>query len=167
MDCTLCHSYPQRGPLTPIGTTAPATQAQEGWHLLELKGKHQKLLCHQCHTVGVRPSAECAACHRLSRHAPMMSSMSCSECHEKAGEAKPVADCGGCHGDLGGLHRQKPHQGAKCGACHKPHVWTVVGRELCLTCHADKKSHNLEGGGCTSCHDFKPEPKTSKSKAKK
>ncbi|HEY3352928.1 MAG TPA: NapC/NirT family cytochrome c [Polyangia bacterium] len=157
-DCNACHSMPQRGPLMPLGT-APASQPLVGWHPLELKGKHAELMCNKCHTVGVRPAAECAGCHRISTKPPMMASMSCAECHEKAGEAKPVQDCHNCHSDITGLHTKKSHQEAACTACHKPHVWTVTGRDTCLACHTDKKDHNKDGGACMSCHEFKAEKK--------
>jgi hypothetical protein len=158
---------PQRGPLQPLGAT-PASQPAEGWHPLALEGKHAQLLCNRCHTVGARPQAECASCHRIDTKPPipMMSSMSCADCHEKAGEAKPVQPCSNCHSDLPGLHQKKTHKQSDCTACHQPHVWTVTGRDTCLGCHTDKKNHNVEGGACINCHEFKAEKKKDEEKKK-
>jgi hypothetical protein len=160
-ECSTCHTMPQRSALQPLAA-APASQPFESWHPLELKGKHAELLCNVCHTVGVRPAAECATCHKIPTKPPMMDSMACNECHLKAGQALPVADCAGCHSDITGLHDKKPHKEAACTKCHKAHAWVVTTREPCLACHPGKQDHKVDGGPCVKCHEFKDTKKDQK-----
>ncbi len=150
-ECTTCHTLPQRGPLTPIGTEMPAST--ENWHPWELKGKHAAMLCNRCHAAGYRPPTSCAECHKLDAKAPMMDS-GCDSCHEKEQEVKPLVECKTCHESLPGLHTKGGHPDAACTDCHKPHTWLVVGRETCTACHDDKVKH-YPGKDCASCHDFR------------
>ena len=149
-ECTACHTMPQRGPLTPIGTAMPVSS--ENWHPWELKGKHATMLCNRCHAAGYRAPSGCAECHKLDTKAPMMDS-GCDNCHLKEQEVKPLADCKTCHDSLPGLHTKGGHPDAACTDCHKPHVWKVSGRETCTACHDDKANHH-PGQACASCHDF-------------
>lgn len=158
MDCTDCHTLPIRGPLMPLGDVS--MKATEPWHPVPLEGKHSEILCSRCHSAGYRPSAECADCHKFDSAAPMMGSP-CSDCHLKAGEAKPTVSCRKCHGAVYGLHRKKDHAGAACTDCHKPHGWSIEGRDGCLECHDDKKEHNAPDP-CAECHDFRPAGKKGK-----
>jgi hypothetical protein len=84
----------------------------------------------------------------------MMASMACTDCHEKPGLRLPVADCKTCHEKPAGLHTKGMHADGECADCHKPHGWTVTGRETCLGCHEDRKDHHAPGA-CADCHDFK------------
>ena len=162
-ECTTCHTMPQRGPLTPIGTEMPASTAN--WHPWELKAKHAEMLCNRCHAAGFRPPGTCAGCHKLDTSAPMMDA-GCDTCHLKDQEVKPLADCKTCHEDLAGLHKKGGHPDASCTDCHKPHGWKVTGREICMGCHDDKAKH-YRGRDCASCHDFTGDtpPKTAQAAA--
>lgn len=148
-DCDVCHTMPQRGPLTPLGATVPAST--ENWHPWELKGRHATMLCNQCHAAGFRPPTECADCHKLDKTAPMMAS-GCETCHAKEQEVQPINDCRTCHETLPGLHAK--HGDAVCTDCHDVHVWKVKDRDACLTCHDDRKDHNPDGA-CASCHEYR------------
>jgi len=152
MECTTCHTMPQRGPLSPLGAMMPASKME--WHPMELKGKHARILCSQCHSAGYRPPGNCAECHRIDTGAPMMS-MECADCHRKRFEAQPVASCGECHAKPAGFHRKGEHPDLSCTECHRPHVWEVTGRDTCLGCHDDKKDHNRDAGACAGCHAFR------------
>lgn len=152
-DCTECHTQPVRSPLMPLGTVSSGSTMP--WHPIELVGKHGRILCNRCHAAGYRPPTDCAECHKIKTAAPMMSSMKCGDCHKKAQEAKPVANCKECHDSIAGLHKKGGHPEAACTDCHKPHVWAVTGRDPCLDCHSDMKEHNKERGACTTCHDFR------------
>ncbi len=150
-ECGTCHTMPQRGPLTPIGTEMPAST--ENWHPWELKGTHAVLLCNRCHAAGYRPPTSCAECHKLDTKAPMMDA-GCDTCHAKEQEVKPINDCKTCHDSLPGLHNKGGHPDASCTDCHKPHLWMVTGRDACMACHDDKGNH-YKGQACAPCHDFK------------
>ncbi len=148
-ECTACHTMPQRGPIEALGALPPITD--ETWHPFPLKGKHAEILCNRCHSPGVRPKMDCAACHKLDAKAPMMSD--CTTCHSAPGVKLPVSDCKTCHDTLGGLHKKGGHPAAECVDCHKPHAWKVTERGACLTCHDDKKDHNAPNF-CGDCHEF-------------
>ncbi|MEW5765216.1 MAG: NapC/NirT family cytochrome c [Acidobacteriota bacterium] len=152
MDCTLCHTLPQRGPRTPLGTLMPVSDA--GWHPWELRGKHAQILCNRCHAAGFRAPTDCAECHKMDAGAPMMS-MGCDTCHVRPQEVLPLADCRSCHEALKGLHTGGAHPDLSCAECHKPHTWKVSGREGCESCHEDKRAHYEKDGPCAGCHGFR------------
>jgi len=143
---------PERGPLMPLGTISPDRKLP--WHPVELQGKHARILCNQCHSAGYRPPTECVECHKFNTSAPMMK-MTCTDCHQKPGEAKPLTSCKECHDKVRGLHAKGGHSEAACTDCHKPHAWAISGRDLCLECHSDMKEHNAEKGACITCHSFR------------
>ncbi len=151
-ECTACHTMPQRGPLEALGALPPVSE--EAWHPFPLKSKHATMMCNRCHSPGVRPTSDCAACHKLDATAPMMSS-GCDTCHAKEQEVQPINDCKTCHDSLGGLHAKGGHPDAACTDCHQPHTWKVAGRDACLTCHDDRKAHyNDDKAPCATCHEF-------------
>ncbi len=153
--CTACHTMPQRGPLEALGALPPVSE--EAWHPFVLKGKHATMMCNRCHQPGIRPPSDCATCHKLDVKAPMMDG-GCDTCHANSQEVKPINDCKACHEKLPELHAKGGHPDAACTDCHKPHGWKVTGRDVCVACHDDKKKHNVEGGDCAGCHDFKGTP---------
>ncbi|MDD5762364.1 MAG: hypothetical protein PHP88_07615, partial [bacterium] len=152
MECTECHTMPERGPLMPLGSVSSDNKMP--WHPVQLQGKHARILCNQCHSAGYRPPSECVECHKFNTTAPMMK-MACTDCHQKPGEAKPLTACKECHDTVRGLHGKGGHPEAACTECHKPHAWAVVGRDPCLSCHSDMKEHNAAKGACVSCHSFR------------
>jgi hypothetical protein len=151
-ECTVCHTMPQRSALLPLGAAVPETS--NDWHPMPLAGRHAEILCNACHAAGYRPPLSCGECHKIGSDAPMMASMECTDCHAKPGLKFPVADCRSCHEKPKGLHAKGMHPDAECTDCHKPHRWTVGGRNACLGCHEDRKDHNAPGA-CADCHDFK------------
>ena len=151
-ECAVCHTVPQRGPLTPIGAELPSSSLP--WHPWELEGKHAQVLCSRCHAAGYRPPTECAECHRLDPAAPMMAS-GCDACHTGGPQVRPLAECAACHDAVGGLHTAGAHPDSACVECHRPHGWKVADRATCLACHEDKAEHyNEEQAACASCHEF-------------
>ncbi len=151
MDCSECHTLPVRSALMPLGSVT--LEAKGPWHPVPLEGKHASIPCSRCHIAGLSPSAECGDCHKFDAAAPMMGSP-CRECHRKAGEALPVVACRECHPTLYGLHKKKDHAESACKDCHKPHAWSVRGRDVCLECHEEMKEHNAPEP-CAECHAFR------------
>ena len=149
-ECTACHTMPQRGPIESLGALPPITD--ESWHPFPLKGKHSAILCNRCHSPGIRPSQDCAGCHKHPKDAPM-ASLDCTSCHSAPGEKLPIGDCRSCHPKPSGLHTAGGHPGASCTDCHKQHIWKVSGRDACLACHEDRKEHNAPNP-CSECHEF-------------
>jgi hypothetical protein len=151
-ECTACHTMPQRGPVEALGALPPISE--ESWHPLPLKSKHAVMMCNRCHSPGVRPTSDCATCHKLDAKAPMMAS-GCDTCHAAEQAVQPINDCASCHDSLGELHKAGGHPDVACTECHKPHGWKVAGRDTCLTCHDDKAEHyNEEKAACATCHEF-------------
>jgi hypothetical protein len=155
--CPVCHTMPQRGPRLPLGATTPAST--EPWHPWSLKGKHERILCNLCHRAGYRPPLDCISCHRIDTSGPMMS-MPCQKCHLREAEIQPMLNCKSCHPSLKGLHKNGGHLKLSCTTCHMPHIWKVVARDTCLTCHDDKKTHYAPKF-CGECHHFSMNVKAS------
>lgn len=67
-DCgQTCHTRPERGSMTDLGSADPFPA--DDWHPwampeehIDIQG-HDKVLCHECHLAGQRPSKECSDCH--------------------------------------------------------------------------------------------------------
>ncbi len=154
--CTACHTEAERGPLLPLGATPPRGE-EKPWHPISLKGKHAKLLCHECHQQGYPAILGCAECHKIPTGTPMHA-MECNTCHLKEQERQPQADCRSCHSQIGELHKKPGHAGSACTACHPPHKWNPAKRDTCLECHGDKKDHNPPEL-CWNCHPFRGEQK--------
>jgi hypothetical protein len=95
---------------------------------------------------------DCISCHNISTSSPMMT-MDCKTCHLKEQEVKPLSNCASCHKSLQGLHRENDHSASGCTACHRPHGWNVGDREVCLSCHEDRKDH-YPTQICGECHPF-------------
>jgi predicted CXXCH cytochrome family protein len=127
------------------------------------------LLCHGPHAsaepalLNVPSTKICVTCHNLDApqikraHAPFsMEKVACEQCHNPHGS------------DNKGLIKSIAHEPfarARCGSCHQitggdPKKTNVVGKDLCLTCHAkmsqvlkEKQVHPpVAGGQCTACH---------------
>ena len=66
-ECTVCHTQPQRGPLSPEGQELGPPDAD--WHPWQMPEKylgvaeHKNVMCHECHVEGRRPKTECNECH--------------------------------------------------------------------------------------------------------
>ena len=80
--CDVCHTMPQRGPLSPLGVTT--LKSKEPWHPWPLEGEHGRILCNLCHRAGYRPPVRCISCHGFPESAPMMST-GCDTCHPRRG----------------------------------------------------------------------------------
>ncbi|MEW6721386.1 MAG: NapC/NirT family cytochrome c [Thermodesulfobacteriota bacterium] len=151
MDCAECHTLPVRSALMPLGTVS--MEGKVPWHPVALEGKHATILCSKCHSAGYRPPIDCGECHKFDASAPMMGD-ACTTCHLKPGQKQPQVACAKCHTPVVGLHKKKEHTEAGCTECHKPHGWTIKGRDTCLSCHDDKKEHNAPDA-CAECHEFR------------
>lgn len=150
-ECILCHTAPQRGKLSELG--AKPLISDLPWHPMELKGKHLRTLCNNCHKAGFRAPLDCAECHKLNREETMIS-MGCGICHLEEGSREPFKDCKNCHVDLKELHTRGGHPDVECKDCHKAHIWKVDGMKDCYSCHIGYEKHS-EGKNCLSCHSFK------------
>lgn len=139
----------------------------------------RKATCQGCHQAEAhsapRGHAECVKCHQP--HSGATGAVACSSCHAQQASSKHGLGAGGCdkchrpHGPQGlatpptceschqvtsllGLHQVGKHQ--DCARCHTGHGEERAGlsRDVCLTCHADRKSHFPDAPRCANCHLF-------------
>lgn len=150
-ECKICHTIPKRGPQVSVEEEFPEMPLP--WHPMELKGKHNEILCNKCHEAGKRAPIDCAECHRLNENDEMIS-MGCDICHLEEGRALPQKDCGNCHKKLKGLHLKGAHPDLSCKECHKQHIWKINGEKGCYDCHEGYEEHSKKMN-CFSCHSFK------------
>ncbi len=150
-ECTICHTIPQR--FSQVSLEEEQIVSNLSWHPMELKGKHNEILCHKCHEAGYRSPLDCAECHKLNKDDSMIS-MGCDSCHLEEGRKLPQRECSSCHEALKGLHKKGEHPNIECKECHKPHLWKVDGKKDCFLCHEGYEKHS-EGKNCLECHSFK------------
>jgi Ni/Fe-hydrogenase subunit HybB-like protein len=169
LDCSACHA-----------TTTDWQEITAGDHALALDGKHQEILCLDCH-VGNPPLAAsadltCAGCHQPP--AGDHYAGSCETCHTTGGfdqASLPVqehptplvgahqnAPCQGCHvadqgapqlDDCTDCHEPpQDHLSGRCDMCHTPEGW--ADSIAYLVGLAGPISHDVEGqADCLLCHD--------------
>lgn len=154
-DCQLCHTIIGQETSVPKPTEVAAAEKFE--HPWPLRGKHADLSCNQCHWRGRGLTAVCATCHQRPAQAPM-ANLPCSTCHQKEQQVKPITPCATCHANRAELHLRPAHAAVECTTCHIPHEWKVGKREICYSCHSDKKDHYPQAI-CSDCHGFRAPPK--------
>lgn len=129
----------------------------------ELRGKHRKVECKQCHTsrfTDPLPHNTCNACHRDYHHGQFTDrgiTPDCAECHTVNGfevTLYTIEDHNNSRFPL-----EEAHLATPCYACHKPdNRWNFksVG-ERCVDCHEDVHAGYIDekyypDQSCTSCH---------------
>lgn len=120
------------------------------------KNGHAK--CEDCHAgLPHKPLPDqrktCVSCHEKLKP-PQKGHDDCSKCHETHSGAKLKA-CLDCHKvpELEGLHMEVKHQ--KCDQCHAAHNPQPDERNVCLSCHKDKATHEPKAPRCANCHLFR------------
>ncbi|MDO8690590.1 MAG: hypothetical protein Q7R39_11380 [Dehalococcoidia bacterium] len=163
ISCVKCHSVS-------IHRFSPSTEVCKVCHTEEkikvtAMAERYCLDCHQFlrEDSPLRPTRQtCLECHlnqvqtKVTWPAGAPMQFECSQCHKPHVAEAPVVNCISCHQDIPkqGLHAKTTHSQSTCQACHQPHEWKVEKREACLTCHANKSTHN-SGVFCGNCHDFR------------
>jgi predicted CXXCH cytochrome family protein len=151
--CTNCHE-PHSGAQ---GTPCQSCHQKEA---RSAPSGHTKCTnCHEPHTGSVAAAPACTSCHVTegsSKHGGLAGG--CTNCHQPhegaKGQASPPA-CTTCHqpSSLLGLHQIAKHQ--DCKRCHTGHGdQPTLVREVCLTCHTDRKAHFPDAPRCANCHLF-------------
>jgi predicted CXXCH cytochrome family protein len=131
-----------------------------------------RALCLRCHTKlaypssargGLRgidpakhhPGQQCAACH--DPHQPTLTGLQAPAPHQRHDNQY----CRPCHQDQVDAFVGMPHEIVYCETCHgyagnhptDPAKLKIdETRALCLTCHKDKRRHNV-AHPCVTCHD--------------
>jgi DmsE family decaheme c-type cytochrome len=153
----------------------------EPTHVGRLESSHAKnqVSCVTCHKVHGKPeelvargaaviNKECASCHsdvwaqfqEPNHHRVPENAMSCVDCHNPHGSARPAMQqsfaasepgCFTCHGDKRGpfAFEHAPVRFEGCATCHEPHgsvnprmLTRAQVRFVCLECHANLPANN-------------------------
>jgi len=118
----------------------------------ELRGAHEKLDCHGCHTGILKQqemARDCHGCHAGDDvHAGSMG-RECQSCHKESGWRDEVRfDHDLAKFPLVGLHVSVP-----CEECHASRAYREAPVE-CLACHRAKDVHEARlGEQCAACHN--------------
>jgi hypothetical protein len=118
----------------------------------ELRGAHEKLDCHACHTGVLKQqqmAKDCYGCHASDdAHAGSMGK-ECQSCHKESGWQDDVRfDHDLARFPLVGLHVNVP-----CEECHASRAYRDAPSD-CMACHQAKDVHeNRLGERCESCHN--------------
>jgi hypothetical protein len=117
-----------------------------------LRGAHEKLDCHSCHTGVLKQqqmAKDCYGCHAADdAHAGSMG-RECQSCHKESGWQDDVRfDHDLAKFPLVGLHVSVP-----CEECHASRAYRDAPLE-CLACHKAKDVHEGRlGEHCEACHN--------------
>ena len=159
-DCAGCHRSDEPH-ATRFGAGCEKCHAASAWtpssfdHTrdgkFELRGAHQKLDCHVCHTAVVasqKLGTECAGCHRGDDvHAGKLGT-DCAQCHSvETWRGHLQFDHDFSTFPLVGLHVAVP-----CFACHRSTSFKEA-RQACVDCHeTDDRHKGSLGRDCEACH---------------
>ncbi len=174
--CASCHADRHNNT---VGVDCQNCHATSGWTPVRnfehsktefpLTGKHEILVCSQCHEtlkVSPRPAAimftvnaftDCTPCHR-SPHKPEFSrNRLCSDCHSTEGwKSAKGFDHNVTLFPLVGRHVsvscEKCHTGMKSGGAGKPTDFSTKPFADCRSCHKSPHNESLNRNSCSSCH---------------
>ncbi len=162
-ECSGCHAAADRH----AGRFGPACKdchSQQEWPVPDydheqhteskfgLRGAHEKLDCHACHTGVLKQqqmARDCYGCHAADdAHAGSMGH-ECQSCHKESGWHDDVRfDHDLAKFPLVGLHVSVP-----CEECHASRAYRDAP-VVCLACHKAKDVHEGRlGEQCESCHN--------------
>jgi len=149
-NCDFCHKVPANhmagitGNCDKCHTTAGWKPATFDHSKFPLTGKHQSLICDQCHHGNYNGMAAlCENCHNVPANHIAGIVGNCDKCHTTAGWQPATFD-----------HSQFPltgkHQSLTCEQCHHGiYTGTAPG---CVNCHNPPPSHDGMDTDCSQCH---------------
>lgn len=141
--CETCHNDKQ---------WKPSTFNHDTDTKYALRGKHQKVVCKDCHTGNLykdKITQECYACHKKDDKHKESLGKDCASCHtEKNWKDIPKFDHDKSNFPLMGKHAK-----AECKDCHKTQQYKDAPKD-CYSCHAAEDKHKLNlGKSCGDCHN--------------
>ncbi|HLW24330.1 MAG TPA: hypothetical protein VKT22_08230 [Steroidobacteraceae bacterium] len=129
----------------------PVTYDHDARHHFPLRGAHEKLACHVCHTAPASTQKlpkDCAGCHRSEDPHGGKLKGGCESCH---GESHWRTDIRFDH-DLTSYPLLGLHRLASCAQCHQTLAFNGAP-DTCIGCHAHEDVHKgALGRKCESCH---------------
>jgi Cytochrome c7 and related cytochrome c len=142
-DCATCHK---------ADAWKPVAYDHFAKHKWALKGKHEKLGCHDCHTGNAKQQKlpkDCVGCHRADDvHAGGMGT-DCASCHRETGWRDSVR----FDHDLTRFPLVGLHAAVGCEQCHADQRYRGTPAK-CVACHKDEDAHKGSlGEECATCHN--------------
>jgi hypothetical protein len=159
-DCTGCHRSDEPH-ATRLGEACDKCHGSNAWKpatfdhtrdgKFELRGAHQKLDCHVCHTAVVasqKLGTECAGCHRADDIHGGKLGQDCAQCHGvETWRGHLQFDHDFTTYPLVGLHVAVP-----CFACHRSASFKGAP-QACVDCHtADDRHDTSPSQNCAAVH---------------
>lgn len=117
----------------------------------DLLGKHQDVVCNDCHVEPIFDhalEANCYACHRDDDPHEGQQGEACNDCHNESGWTEDVL----FDHDFTSFPLLGKHNEAECSDCHEDSVFGNAPTE-CLDCHEDEHHEGRLGSTCKSCHN--------------
>lgn len=141
-DCASCHTQLSwKGALFDHGRTR-----------FPLVGQHRTVTCTACHGARnerLRPSMQCAACHRKDDVHKGTNGSNCATCHSPASWKGAFFD----HDKATRFPLLGAHKRVRCATCHVKPVHSFKPARECAGCHARQDPHQGKlGRNCAACH---------------
>jgi hypothetical protein len=120
-----------------------------------LTGKHQKVLCTQCHTGKLyrdkkdKLKTNCHSCHKNDDVHKSRNGNKCEKCHNTKSWTKSRFD----HDKKTKFPLTGAHKKVQCESCHKGSIKKKTSTK-CLSCHKHNDVHKTKmGKECQKCHN--------------
>ncbi|HAQ64578.1 MAG TPA: cytochrome C [Bacteroidales bacterium] len=170
-ECLGCHQDYHQGTLSAscidchdAKSFKPATKFDHTKTNFQLKGKHQQVLCVDCHKTSMKNGVKFQQFTDIGHG-------KCTDCHKDPHENKFGQNCAQCHSEtsfkllktdnsfdhsktnfkLKGLHKQ-----VACEKCHKNGFTAPLSFSRCTDCHVDYHKGDFSrrdaGSDCADCH---------------
>lgn len=155
-ECRLCHSehHGREADIVQLGQSSFAHQFTD----FKLEGKHQELVCEQCHKAGKAyrdAPQQCFDCHQSDDIHKGSQGEDCADCHAASTWQKTLFDHDKTAFPLNDLHKE-----VGCTQCHRSTDYKQADTE-CASCHKIDDVHlGRFGQECKSCHNSKGWKKT-------
>lgn len=170
-ECLNCHQDYHQGTLSAnckechgMKSFKPAEKFDHNKTNYPLKGKHQQVLCTDCHQTSTKGG-------KLFQQFSAVAHEKCTDCHKDPHENKFGQNCTQCHSDFSfstlkinntfdhsktSFELKGLHQKVKCEKCHKKSFTEPVSFSKCIDCHADYHDGDFSGknprSDCSDCH---------------
>lgn len=127
----------------------------------ELKGKHQKVRCDQCHVSTKERFRQGSKDFKGKFKFPEIPAKSCATCHQDPHRGANGPNCAKCHNEsgwknAGDFHEDFELQGVHlqldCKVCHENGRKLKGSSQECTTCHMKDDNHNGQLPQCGECH---------------
>lgn len=171
--CENCHANEHKNMFQPKFSSRPCTSCHtpdrfrdlkkfdHGQTDFEIKGKHVKVRCEQCHTPTKERFKQGSKDRKGKFRFPELEAKSCATCHQDPHRGANGPNCAKCHNEngwksAGDFHKDFElvgiHLQTDCKACHETGRVLRGSSQECIVCHAKDDNHNGQLQQCGDCH---------------